>query len=355
MEFSPLSMNVSFYKLKSSNFGYDIENIYVEAPDVASLLRRAFEMAAGKPYVNSEFGLPKSSVAVRDIHGIGDLPLYPKGSTSSFRSFLSGRLSALLNSIPGSVETEARLERALRITDTLPNVRAVAALMAEQPIEARETTAERLHDRDVLRALVTWHGIPLRQLAATFASEGVTYAELCAHCFLRESSEIPTELPDGDARQTLHEVLVRLSGNGTYRKIGEDLSPGLHQGDFGTCGNFAQVVDEVLEAGGHYIVVANPQWNPDTIGLAGHVAVRVGDFIADCRGVHDWAEFVGPLGGEGIHEPILTSQSNLFESFRRQLRKAPNLDVKAFRRDLKEAVGIPLPRREIAHYSGWGR
>ena len=350
--------SVTFQVFPKGTSKFTVSDLCIEANSPSALLHAV--VANRNAYAKVAAKGENRVVFVKRIEGLEGLPRIPKRlrqhsidadtAMPGFTDLMSLWCSNLMSAPPGS---EVPLDL-LRMTDTWPIACAVMAGMADQPTEPRATTAARLDDRFILRALTSLYALDMRKLAEAFAPEGVTYADLCARAFMRPSDEIPTELPDGPERTRLDALIRRLSGDGERHERGW-ARDGVHQGDCGTCGNFAEVVDQVLEAGGHYMVMAGLEWIPERVGTTKHVAVRVGDFIIDACGVQDWGEFAvrWGCGPDEIHEPVLTTDSGLMEGFRIQLARRPNLDVEAFRHDLQEATGGPLPRRGATNAPRW--
>lgn len=313
--------------------------------DLHELIHEAALHAKGRA------GASSPEVVATTLHGLEDLArVVDEGPTRrcvSFPMTMEYRITRMLNSVPDTFAFQDRLDELLQMADTVTTMRAVLALRHGHPTESPVDTLSRLDDSFVLRALVSLHGLSLRGIGDMFVSEGATYAALCARAFLRPPEDVPTELQDGQERTDLHAVMRRLSGNGGLR-CDKNFPPEAHQGLGGACSAFAEVTNEVLEAGGRYVVVAGNRFDPSTITACNHVAVRVGDFVVDCLGVHDWGDFAVRWMGDPfcIHEPDGDPDAGFLKAFRNQ--KDPKLNCEAFRHDLKEATGGPLPRRDAS-------
>jgi hypothetical protein len=75
---------------------------------------------------------------------------------------------------------------------------------------------------------------------------------------------------------------------GLYQ-AGDDVlrDAGRFRADGGACGLWASVLNRVLGAGGHYVVFDRPSFDINTAQACSHIALRVGNMVADGTGVHE--------------------------------------------------------------------
>ena len=152
-------------------------------------------------------------------------------------------------------------------------------------------------------------------------------------------SEPPVSFIDAGDVDRMNAILGKLyiAGNDIL------IDPDRFRADGGACGLWASVLNRVLETGGHYIVVDGPEFDSATSYGCSHIAVRVGNFAVDGRGVHTLSEFMHKWGGEwsNIHEIHEPDDEGVIEVMRECRLARKLLDENKLENALREAGLTP--------------